>query len=932
VALLGRDRELEALSRALEDVRAGERRTVGVLGEAGIGKSALLDTLAAEAERHALLVLAGCAAEHERDVPFSLVVEALDEHVGTMSATRVAAAGHELGAVLPSSGIDADAPATAVAGPAERFRYHRALRALLELIGRERPFVLAFDDVHWADDASLELLLHLLRRAPRVPHLLVFALRPVDPAPRLIDAARAAPGWQELRPEPLPEQDALALLPAHLDGALRQRMAREAGGNPLFLHELGRLGADVADALPSSVLAAVQQEVADLPAAARALIEGAAVAGDPFDADVAAAAARLEHEDALAALDVLVGADLVRATHVARGFRFRHPLVRRAVYDATAPGQRLGAHERAAAALRAHGAEPAQRAFHVEQFARRGDDEAIAVLRAAAEAATGTSPAAAAHWYAAALRLLPYGDDQRRVALLEPMGLALAAAGRLPESRAALEDALALVPADAPERRIDLVRASALMGVLLGAYDDTRRSLLGVLADAPPAQRPLVLLNLSSISFFQLDVAGVLEWSDRAADELGDDAAPAVVAQVEAMRALGRHWTGEPAGALLQRARRRLAEADDAALARHLEAAWAIGGGLGQTERPAEAAEVLRRALRLALATHQGHLALQLRLLASSSELALLQLADALEHIEAAEEATRLEGLREQLAFALCQRGQVLAARGEPADAARAAAESDELYAHLEPSFPARINRAFNAIARHGEDPERVLRELAAIDGGADRVDPTRVTALLPAMVRAALAMGRVADARRWTDATAAHAGRMELPASAARAARARAELLLADGDADAAAATVLDAAEAARLATLPRDECETRLVAGRALIAAGERERGLQELGRVAADAGASGAGALRNAAARELRRAGARVAPVRTAGGPASGLDALSPREREVAALVVQGRSNKEVAGALFLSEKTVEHHLSRIYAKLGVRSRAELAGAVR
>ncbi|HET8757739.1 MAG TPA: AAA family ATPase, partial [Solirubrobacteraceae bacterium] len=189
--LVGRDGELEALGRAIADVRAGGRRTIGLLGEAGIGKTALVGAALGEAARQSLLVLAGSAAEHERDVPFSLVVDALDDHVATMSATRVAAAGRELAAVLPSSGIDDGSVPPAAPGPAERFRYHRALRSLLELIGRERPYVLAFDDVHWADEASVELVLHLLRRAPRVPHLLVFALRPVDPAPRLIDAARA---------------------------------------------------------------------------------------------------------------------------------------------------------------------------------------------------------------------------------------------------------------------------------------------------------------------------------------------------------------------------------------------------------------------------------------------------------------------------------------------------------------------------------------------------------------------------------------------------------------------------------------------------------------------------------------------------------------------------------------------------------------------
>jgi DNA-binding NarL/FixJ family response regulator len=95
-----------------------------------------------------------------------------------------------------------------------------------------------------------------------------------------------------------------------------------------------------------------------------------------------------------------------------------------------------------------------------------------------------------------------------------------------------------------------------------------------------------------------------------------------------------------------------------------------------------------------------------------------------------------------------------------------------------------------------------------------------------------------------------------------------------------------------------------------------------------VVAGAGAAGAVLLRDAAARELRRAGTRVSASARRGAARAGRQALTDREQEIADLVAQGRSNKEVARALFLSEKTVEHHLSRIYAKLAVRSRTELA----
>jgi predicted ATPase len=174
VELLERDGELRALAGALADVRSGQPRTLGVLGEAGIGKSALIAVAEGQAADAGLLVLSGRAAEQERDVPFSLVIDALDDHVASLHPERVRAVGEDLGAVLPSAARDGGLD-LAVAGPAERYRYHRSLRALLELLGRERPFMLALDDLHWADAASVEFVLYLLRRSARVPHLLLVA-------------------------------------------------------------------------------------------------------------------------------------------------------------------------------------------------------------------------------------------------------------------------------------------------------------------------------------------------------------------------------------------------------------------------------------------------------------------------------------------------------------------------------------------------------------------------------------------------------------------------------------------------------------------------------------------------------------------------------------------------------------------------------------
>ena len=220
--------------------------------------------------------------------------------------------------------------------------------------------------------------------------------------------ARQQPTPLILPLSPLPHAASLELIGHVADAGLRERLAREAAGNPLYLQELARVARDPGDALPPTLLAAVRLEVAELPPASRALLDGAAVAGDPFDPELAAAAAGLEPADALSPLDRLVAADLVCATGDGRAFRFRHPLLRRAVYDAAPPAWRLAAHERVAAALAARGAGASVRAFHVEKCARPGDDGAVALLAEAAAAAASTAPATAARWYGAGARLLPH--------------------------------------------------------------------------------------------------------------------------------------------------------------------------------------------------------------------------------------------------------------------------------------------------------------------------------------------------------------------------------------------------------------------------------------------------------------------------------------------------------------------------------------------
>lgn len=923
--LVGRTGEIAAIEGAVAAARAGEVRALAVVGEAGIGKSALLDAAAAAAGRAGMLVLRGRAAEHEREVPFGLVVDALDDHVSGLHPSRLAAVGPELGPILPAAG--GDGPATPPgAGAAERFRHHRALRALLEHLGRERPVALLLDDLHWGDEASVELVLHLLRRPPRVGFLLVLGMRPGATAEPVRDAGRRSEGWLELRPGPLDREAASTLLPADLDPARRERLLGTAAGNPLFLEELARHG-DGGE-VPETLAAAVRGELAPLPDAARELAEGAAIAGDPFDLDVAAAAAGLERGDAI---DDLVAAGLVGAAG-GRRFRFRHPLVHRAIADSVPPGRRLEAHERAAAALAAAGAAPALRAHHVAEFARPGDDDAIALLLAAAGAAERTAPRTAARWYGAALALLPHDDVARRAAILGPMAAALAAAGDLAGSRAAIEEGIGMLGPEQAEQRAALTSVAATVEVLLGQFDAAGSRLAAGLADAPAAQRPRLLLQRGGVAFFTGAAAEVLDWARRTEEELGADGPPSLRAAASAQRGFGLALRGEDGGPeLLLDAARILEEEDDSEPAQRVEAFWTVGGNLIQVERYASAVTVLERGLRLARETHQEHLLGHLQVLLAMAELPLLRLDDALEHAIAAEEIARLQARAFDLGFALSVKARVAGARGEAVAAERAAVEGDELVG--EPGAPvSRSILVHDAVVRFGDDPERLLAELERIAGrDLERLNPpVRATIAVPA-TRAAAALDRLDDAERMVAAGASAIRGGEPPVSAMRAHRAAAELALANDEAEAAAGLAEAIATAAAADGVRQEELEAGFLRARALLTDGHREEGLDALQDVATAAAGAGALALRDAAARELRRAGARVTSRARRGGGGAADGELTPREREIAELVAGGRSNKQVATALFVSEKTVERHLSAIYARLGIRSRVELPRAL-
>ena len=233
---------------------------------------------------------------------------------------------------------------------------------------------------------------------------------------------------------------------------------RESGGNPFYLLQLARarsLASASSEpewtdrrAVPPAVRTAIAAELDRLPARVRAFAQAAAVVGDPFELDLAVATAAIAPADALEALDELVARDLLRAADVPRRFRFRHPLVRQAIYAGCPPGTRLVCHERAAAALAAQGAPAVSRAHHVVHSARQGDAAAARLLREAGLEVSRRAPASAAVWLEAAARILPSSTPRgERLELLAALADVYAATGRLEDSRTVLLSAASLTAA-----------------------------------------------------------------------------------------------------------------------------------------------------------------------------------------------------------------------------------------------------------------------------------------------------------------------------------------------------------------------------------------------------------------------------------------------------------------------------------------------------
>ncbi|HEU5215691.1 MAG TPA: adenylate/guanylate cyclase domain-containing protein [Gaiellaceae bacterium] len=422
---VGQEQELERLQAVYREAASAGVRLVTILGDSGVGKSRLARELTQRLEGEASVLVARCPPYGE-GTTFSPVREAFRQAGGDES-------------VLDGSSYEVFA----------------ATRNLFEEVAAERPLLVVFDDLHWAEETLLDLIEHLSIRLGASPVLLLGLARP--------DLAERRPQWlsrpeSAVRLEALSTTDSQRLLDA-LDApdAVRDRIAELAEGNPLFIEQLAAFAGEEGDAvaLSGSIRGVLHARLDRLAPDERAVLERAAVVGRSFSLEaVLQLIPPKEREQAQACVFELMRRGLVRpdVSVPDDGFRFQHALIREAVYEAMPKAMRADLHETVGALLDGAGAPPALVGFHLEQsfLLRRELGLRDAVLGgragrllqlAAEETLSQTDAPATISLLERARELLPAGDPELPT-VLTGLGVARLNGGDLPGAESALTEAV----------------------------------------------------------------------------------------------------------------------------------------------------------------------------------------------------------------------------------------------------------------------------------------------------------------------------------------------------------------------------------------------------------------------------------------------------------------------------------------------------------
>jgi DNA-binding CsgD family transcriptional regulator len=902
---MGRTRERDLLDGLLTTARAGRSDVLVIRGEAGIGKSALLRYAARQASGFRVMQVTGVEAEME--LPFAAIHQLCAPMLDGLDA-------------LPQPQRDALSVALGIAAGEvpDRFLIGLAVLGLLSAVAEQRPLLCLVEDAQWLDAASSQILGFVARRALAESVAIVVAVR--EPA-----TSSDFDGLTELRLEGLNEQDAHALLSSavvgRLDTGVRDRMIGETRGNPLALLELpGRMtAAELAGGfelpavgdLPAHIEDHYLERVGELPDATQELMLLAAAEPLGDAALVWRAGRRLEIETG-----ALAPAEAAGLLEIGARVRFRHPLVRSAVYRAAPPASRQRVHE-ILAEVSDPDADADRRAWHRALAAAAPDEDVAAELeRSAGRAQSRGGVAATAAFLQRAAALTP--DPARRRERALAAAEASVFAGAFNEARALLATAEAGTLDEMQRARIDLLRAQ-----------------LAFVSSRGTEATPLLLA-----------AAGRLEALDVAvARETYVDAFSAALFGARLNEGVGLAEVAQAARAAPRRSDREPATADLL-----LDALVAI------SDDYASAVPLCRRAVQR-LSGEEVSAQERLRWLWQGCVLALEMWDDesAFALSRHAVEIARESGTLSELALALSAHAPVLVFCGDFAAASAAVAETasvEEATGIRSAPYGALILEAWRGRSREtGKLIDSTTRDASGRGEGIGLAVAEYAQAVLcNSLGRYEEALDAAVSASEQREVVAENWGLSQLFEPAARCGRthlaadaldrlsakaqatrtdwalgieARARALMEGGQAEDRFREAIDRLGRTRVrAELAR----THLLYGEWLRRENRRLDARAELNVAHRLFTSMGMEAFAERAHGELLATGEkvrrRVAETR---------DDLTAQERQIAELARDGLSNPEIGARLFLSPRTVEWHLRHVFAKLEIRSRRQLARAL-
>ena len=939
--LLEREDTLAAIGDVLEAAVAGVGAGLLISGHPGMGKTRLHEATLDEARRSDVLVLRAAGSELEQNLAFGVAAQLLRSMLSELPSTRRTLLLEQAPRAVRT--LEGLAEQEVEPGAGEDLAVSHGLFALIASAAESRPAVVALDDLHWADSASLEFVLYLLHRLEELPVAVVLTSRVLirEDGASILDEISAHPRLRltELTPLGFEAVDAVvrARLGKRADTALVEVCAEVTAGNPFYLHELLLALAEerqldseqltrLARALaPDTVTRSLRVRVGRLGPSAAVLAAAVAILGDDVPVRQAAALSGLEMAETVAAADALAGVEVLLAREP---LRFVHPLVRQAVSQDVPASMRASRHLDAARLLYAEGVGAEHVAAHLLLGRAEGNPWAVERLRAAArEAASRAAPQSIIRYLERALEEPP-GPEVRSDVLAE-LGLAEAAVGA-PEAVQHL--AAAAAATDDPSRRAELAlrrgRALATAGLherACAAYDEGLAEFATVTGDEDEGElrdqlQTAYVVTAALVPALQADAL------TRSGVALGPgEERPRTQGQRLLLTQMATYAaaTGRPAevvNALAERAwddARLLAHADPQSIGwRTVSSVFLLSGALERAVEIADAAleEARRRGLPLGFATASYVRGLP--------QLWQGKVDAALADLEHARDARRY-GWAEFSRSAAAHYALVQIERGELRLAEQALNEDGQLDSPRDLEDALRMYSLAELRLAQGRAEEAL--ELARAAGAFAEASvefsgycPWRGTA-----AQAALALGDAEQALALASEALARSERTGVLHE-------RIQALRITGLCERGAAAIerLTAAVELGSASPPRLEAIRALVDfGAALRRANRRSEARRPLQQAADRALRGGALALHDRARTELAATGARPRREVLLSGPAS----LTPSERRIAELAAAGQSNREIAHGLFVTPKTVEYHLRNSYRKLEIQGRSELASAL-